>query len=101
VAIVVNPAAPLGLSYMSPVTVVIGQAMQTLSPIVTGVVSTYSISPALPPGLNMNTSSGVISGTPTSVIAQQTYAITAANVTGISTFNLVLRVVAPQTADAG
>lgn len=100
-ALAVNPAAPNGLSYSSPVTVVIDQAMQPLSPVVTGFVSQYSIAPALPPGLNLNTSSGVIAGTPTSVSPQKTYTITAANVTGVTTFDLALRAIASQTADAG
>jgi hypothetical protein len=39
----------------------------------------FSISPALPPGMTLNTSTGVISGTPTVVQTQQTYTVTASN----------------------
>jgi len=44
----------------------------------------YSISPALPAGLSFNTTTGVISGTPTAVSPTTTYTIKAANATGLS-----------------
>lgn len=44
----------------------------------------YSISPALPAGLTLNTQTGVISGTPTSVTAATDYTITATNASGSS-----------------
>src|SRR5262249_40257446 len=81
-AIAVNPAAPSGLTYSTPVAIIVDQAMQPLSPTVTGLVNTYAISPALPAGLVIDTSSGVIGGTPTSIGQQQSYTVTASNVTG-------------------
>jgi uncharacterized repeat protein (TIGR02543 family) len=39
--------------------------------------TTYSVSPGLPAGLTLNTSTGVISGTPTSAIASTSYTIAA------------------------
>jgi hypothetical protein len=48
------------------------------SPTVTGgSLSSYSISPALPAGLTLNSSTGVISGTPTVVTSTTNYTITA------------------------
>ncbi|WP_448528516.1 putative Ig domain-containing protein [Raineya sp.] len=47
-----------------------------------GAGTTYSISPALPAGLNLNANTGVISGTPTAVSPATTYTITATNSTG-------------------
>jgi hypothetical protein len=47
-----------------------------------GAVSAYSVSPALPAGLSLNTSTGVISGTPTTATAMATYTVTASNSMG-------------------
>lgn len=58
-------------------------------------IITYSISPSLPDGLNLNTSTGAISGTPTAPSAQTTYSITATDsntppVFGSNTFKLTV-----------
>ncbi|MBY0244048.1 MAG: putative Ig domain-containing protein, partial [Sphingobacteriaceae bacterium] len=53
--------------------------------------SSYSITPALPPGLSLNPSSGEISGTPTQLTPKTTYVVTASRVNGNQasfTFNL-------------
>lgn len=93
----INPAPPTGLSYASPRTGAVGQPL-SLSPAVSGTVSSYSVSPALPAGLALNAATGVISGTPTATSAQATYTITAVNVSGSATFGLVLTInVAPPT----
>ena len=49
-----------------------------------GLATSYSITPALPSGLTFNTTTGLISGNPTSVIAQTYYHITATNAHGNS-----------------
>jgi sugar lactone lactonase YvrE len=48
-------------------------------------VEPYTISPALPTGMNFNTSTGVISGTPTEVRASMVYTIGASNYSGTGT----------------
>jgi hypothetical protein len=85
------PAAPSSLSYSSP------QALRTdaaanLAPTVSGTVSSYSVTPALPSGLALNGTTGVITGTPTVETATATYAVSATNAGGSTTFGLVLRV---------
>jgi Concanavalin A-like lectin/glucanases superfamily/Putative Ig domain len=57
-----------------------------------GAASYYSISPALPSGLSLNTSSGTISGAPVNVQSQSSYTLTATNPAGTSsaTFNLTV-----------
>ncbi len=88
-------AAPSGLSYASsPITATYGTAMTAASPTVTGIVTSYSVSPGLPYGLSLS-SSGVISGTPTVVSAQTNYTVTASNGAG-STTALVSIVVNPK-----
>jgi hypothetical protein len=84
--------APSALSYTSPMQATMDTAITPLSPTVTGTVTGYSVSPALPSGLALNTTSGVVSGTPTAAAAQATYTITAMNATGTTTFAWVLTV---------
>jgi YVTN family beta-propeller protein len=65
---------------------------QSLSPTVTGTVTSYVVSPALPAGLALNSSTGVISGTPTTVTPAATYTVTASNSAGNTSFGLNLSV---------
>src|SRR5687767_4825039 len=62
-------AAPSGLSYPSPRVLIVSQPAAEIVPTVSGTVSSYSVSPALPAGLSLNTATGVISGTPTAISA--------------------------------
>jgi hypothetical protein len=55
-------------------------------------VDSYAITPALPSGLTLNTSTGVISGTPTTATASATYTITATNTFGSTTASVVIRI---------
>jgi hypothetical protein len=64
-----------------------------------GAVSSYSISPTLPTGLNMD-SSGNIAGTPSSVQSSTSYTITATNPAGTSTSNFTLAVLINSTTAA-
>lgn len=79
-----GPAAPSGLSYPAPQAYVFtqGAAIAGLQPSVTGTVTSYSLAPALPGGLSLNTTTGVISGTPTAAAPQASYTITASNAGG-------------------
>ena len=80
VTIVVNDVAPALTYTTNPATYVRGTAITANSPSNTGGTPTgYSINPALPAGLSFNTSTGVITGTPTAVAANATYTVTATN----------------------
>jgi hypothetical protein len=79
------------LSYHVPPTLLIGNAV-SLTPTVTGNVTSYTVSPALPHGLTLNATSGLISGKPTAVTAAATYTVKAANAAGSTTFALPLKV---------
>jgi hypothetical protein len=85
-------SAPSALSYMSPVSATVGTPITPLTPTVTGSVTSYSVSPALPTGLSLDSMSGVIAGTPTTATGQAAYTITAASAVGNTTFSLVLTV---------
>jgi hypothetical protein len=79
-------AAPANLAYpQAAITVVTGQPITADTPTVNGTVTTYSVAPALPAGLSLNTTTGVITGTPTAVASQGSYVITASNSSGSTT----------------
>jgi 6-phosphogluconolactonase (cycloisomerase 2 family) len=84
--------APSGLSYPTPPTFLVGHAISPLSPKVTGTVSGYSVSPALPAGLNLSASTGVIFGTPTAMTSTASYKIEASNSGGNTTATIVLTI---------
>lgn len=92
-SITVNPAPPSGLAYPGPQTYSAGVAIAPLSPGVTGVVSSYAVSPALPQGLVLDPVTGVISGRPLAGAAQANYTVTAANVSGSTSFALSITVI--------
>ena len=59
-----------------------------------GAIASYSISPAAPAGLIFSTSTGLLSGTPTSVASATAYTITATNASGSATRTFTLTVTA-------
>jgi len=62
-----------------------------------GVVASYSISPAAPAGMSFSTSTGLLSGTPTTVKTATEYVVTATNASGSAarTFTLTVTLPAP------
>jgi|688.fasta_scaffold242702_1 hypothetical protein len=62
-----------------------------------GTISSYAISPSAPTGLIFNTTTGVLSGTPTSTQSATVYTITATNASGSAarTFTLTVTSAAP------
>jgi hypothetical protein len=91
------PAAPSGVRYASAPAFVIGHPIAPLTPTVIGTVTQYSASPALPAGLSINATTGVISGTPTVLAPLASYTITASNAGGstVATIGLVVNDVPP------
>jgi hypothetical protein len=85
---------PSGLLYTSPVHTIVGAAITPLAPAIAGEVDYYDIAPALPPGLVLNNSSGVISGTPRAARILAPYRITARSFAGRSSFVLELAAIA-------
>lgn len=77
-------AAPFGLQYTVPATLVVGTSY-SFAPNVTGAVETYSVSPALPVGLGLNATTGLLSGTPSSEATSTTYTVTARSRGGSTT----------------
>lgn len=95
---VVDPnGPPAGLVYSSdPAVYELGQAITPNTPSSFGAaVSSYSIDPPLPAGLEFDTATGIISGTPTEGAAIATYVVTASNAQGSTAAQLVLTVQLP------
>jgi hypothetical protein len=86
--------APSALTYSSnPAVYTTGSAITRNTPSSGGgAVASYSVSPPLPAGLSLNTSTGAITGTPTAATAMATYTITATNSAGHTTVGLVITV---------
>jgi gliding motility-associated-like protein len=69
---------------------IINTSLTAITPINSGGTSTYSISPSLPNGVSINTTTGVISGIPTVAITARQYTLTATNAAGSSTATFTL-----------
>ena len=91
---VITPQPPSALSYTTATAVYTkGTAITPNSPTSSGgAVTAYSVSPALPAGLSLSTSTGIISGTPTAVTATASYTVTASNSAGSTTATLTITV---------
>ena len=66
-----------------------------------GTIASYAISPAAPAGLTFSTSTGLLTGTPTTVQSATAYTITATNATGTATATFTLTVTAAATCATG
>lgn len=60
-----------------------------------GEVASWSVTPALPPGLSLDPASGVIAGTPAAPSAETSFTITASNAGGKATVSLGITVLFP------
>lgn len=102
-SITVNNTPPSSLNYGSPAfTFTTGVAARALTPGASGGAATsWSIAPALPAGLNFDTTSGTISGTPTTASAPTSYVVTSQNSGGNATVTLTLEVDGGPLLDLG
>ncbi len=86
VNIAVNIAPPSALTYTgSPYTFTLNLPITTQTPTVSGTVTNCMASPTLPTGLSLNTTTCVISGTPTVTQPTTDHTITASNSSGNTT----------------
>ena len=92
---------PSSVTYsQSSFTLTKGTAMTAASPTSSGgTVTAWSVSPSLPAGLSLDTTTGEISGTPTAVTSSASYTITASNTGGSDTTTITITVndVAPSS----
>jgi hypothetical protein len=86
---------PSHLSYPSPAKGTAGVVLTQLSPRIDGTVEHYSVTPALPAGVVLDSTSGLITGTPSVATTLVPYTITASSLAGSARFVLLLTVAAP------
>ncbi|EMO79616.1 PF07603 family protein [Leptospira kirschneri str. 200801774] len=82
ISITVNLAPPAGLAYTPTALVLYKGVAGTVTPTVTGTVTSCNPNVALPGGLTLNATTCAISGTPTVFQASANYTITASNSSG-------------------
>jgi hypothetical protein len=86
---------PSHLSYPNPVKGTVGAALTPLSPRIAGTVEHYAVTPALPPGVALDSATGVIAGTPSATSSLAPYTVTASSQAGNTSFIFLLAVAAP------
>jgi hypothetical protein len=92
--IAINDVAPFALSYTPNSQVFTkGAPIAPATPAVSGgAITAWSVQPALPSGLSLDSTTGMLSGTPAVVSPQTGYTVTAANSGGSTTTTLTLTV---------
>ena len=90
---------PTGLSYASPLSLRSGVTAASQSPTVSGgAPALYAVQPALPAGLAIDPSTGVISGTPTTSSTTAPFVVTASNAAGQTQTPVLIQVTPPLPA---
>ncbi|MBK8419161.1 Ig domain-containing protein [Candidatus Villigracilis saccharophilus] len=89
-----NTTAPTAITYSTnPAAYTKDIAITENCPTVSGGKATaFTVSPALPAGLSLDPSTGVITGTPITVVAQTSYVVTVKNATGSVSATLSLSI---------
>ena len=86
-------AVPVMTPATQSITGVVGTAITATTAFTASTVTgtkTFTVSPALPAGLTINATTGVVSGTPTAVAQQATHVVTATDGTNSATSNLTV-----------
>ena len=86
---------PSHLSYASPAEGTVGTPLRPLMPTIAGTVEHYAVTPALPPGVVLDGTSGLITGTPSGARALAPYTITASSLAGDTSAIILLTVAVP------
>lgn len=93
--VITSPSIPSHLLYIqSTISYPVGAPIQPLSPYLS-VGDRYSISPTLPPGLSLDSLTGVLSGIPTQASPETEYTVKASNSLGSTTTKVQFVIVNP------
>ena len=93
-AVTVTSGLPVALAYApNPATYVKGTLIAPSLPTSRGnPITTYTVTPGLPPGLSLNPATGAITGTPTATAPVNSYVVQGSNAYGTASTTLVLTV---------
>lgn len=94
----IKAVMPENLVYSAPEPYIKDVTITPLTPTVTGSDLVYSVSPELPTGLSISSSTGVISGKPTVATGAVSYTVTATNSAGSTSTQLNITVNSPVSA---
>ncbi|WP_229330873.1 gliding motility-associated C-terminal domain-containing protein [Flavobacterium ammonificans] len=88
----IQTLAPPSISFVSTTHNAVVNRAISLATINSGGAATFTIVPALPTGVVLNSSTGLISGTPTAIMSSRLYTVTATNAagSGSATFTLFI-----------
>jgi len=84
--------APTSLSYPTLPTYTVGDTVATVTPTVSGTVTTYTLDYGLPTGFTFNATTGQIGGTASRVTPTGTYTVTATNSAGSTSTKITITV---------
>jgi hypothetical protein len=100
IAVSSSNTAPSSLIYSSsPLSLVVGSTMTTVTPTISGGTPTScTISPSIPANLNLDATTCAISGTPAALSASTNYTVTATNLAGSTTASIKIEVVSAVVA---
>ena len=87
--------APTSVKYAGPLVFSKDSPITDVTPEVNGFATKFKISPALPAGVKIDTTTGIINGTPTAIAAKATYTVTASNAGGSITGTVEITVTRP------
>ena len=95
-SITFSAMGPPTISYATPQSYPVGTTISPLNPTVTNSPTSYSTT-GLPPGLSLSTSTGQITGNPTTISPATNYTVTATNASGSTstTINITVTIQAP------
>ena len=87
--------APSSVKYPGPLVFSKDSPIADVAPEVNGFATKFKISPALPAGVKIDSTTGIINGTPTAVAAKATFTVTASNAGGSITGTVDITVTRP------
>lgn len=93
----IDDVPPSGLSYSSPINIfTVNTLITSINPLFNGPpptgILTYTITPAIPGGLNLNINTGIITGTPLNQQAAVIYTVTVTNDSGSKTAKIRIEI---------
>ena len=91
-SIVEISSPPSNLEYLNPPVLMVGLSLEMGYINLLGIATSFSVSPPLPEGLSINTTTGIIKGTPSLPSTAKIYVVRASNNKGSTTANITFEI---------